>query len=627
MRRGVKSERGGAKGWVRLVGVVVAVGVAVGVAVAVAVVVAVVVAVGVVVVVAVGVESMRNRQIPGAREGEALPTGEYAVLIPHVGVETHLGRIPLPPEEVAAGGMGPLYLRVTLNPFRFAGQSHGLTGHSWEWSVADGWVLGGEAFGVSGAIYDRDGVLHLATPDSGIGSQGWRYVEDGTGRLVTGDETYADPARRLWEWTRHGEITVGQGPDSRPGAADGGCLALWDDGYRVRVQAGDARFVRFNRVDDQIAISMALLKEGRHVIWRGTVDELRALPVDASPAPVDPTPMPEGTEVDMLAYMIGEPSAWPRTGSHGMHCMHDPARRLVWFVKFDDPMKYELWRYDDEWLWLHEDHGTDGIGGGRVWGFTRPILRRRMRIGEPLAIPDQGIVRYSGPGVVSQPAVPGSHPMAMTVVQGWHDYDCGGDLGHREVVEIRYDLPGAENHEYLMLAAGAGWWSWAAEYRGRPRQESIFNRVHTITPTPVPFWRPLSGEPEAPDMPRVQTIQIKSKAHGTYVRALDTGEIRCDATTPGPWETFRAIPVGTVWLLVTAHDLAVTLPGALVGVLTPLAQAAGTHEIDPRAGTIRVVDARSGYWSAQPDGSLDANRDAVGPWEEFELLGWQSDPR
>ena len=74
----------------------------------------------------------------------------------------------------------------TVGGFKVAGQ-YGINDTP-EWVEGVGWrSVPQTAHGVSPVIYGSDGVLHLATPEQG--SQGYRYVELGTGRLVTGDAT------------------------------------------------------------------------------------------------------------------------------------------------------------------------------------------------------------------------------------------------------------------------------------------------------------------------------------------------------------------------------------------------------------------------------------------------------
>lgn len=225
-------------------------------------------------------------EVPNGWYAEAQTNGTYAVALLDGPVVTDHGTVPQP-----APGDRPLYVRSSRDGVRFAGQSQAGAG-SWEWT-GSAWRLDpNPAFGVSGLIYDAESVLRFAVPGV-TGSQGFRYVDDTTGRLVTGDETYSDPMRRIFEFTTHGEVTIGQGLD--------GCIALTEtdmsvNGVRVLdrrlIEPGDCRFVRFNRHANQLAVAMVKLPEHKTVLLWLTVDDLQTFPVER----MDPTPVPGPVE-------------------------------------------------------------------------------------------------------------------------------------------------------------------------------------------------------------------------------------------------------------------------------------------------------------------------------------------
>lgn len=223
---------------------------------------------------------MNIRAIPGAAYCDALPSGEYCALVIGSHIETHLGRIPLPPRE----SYGPLYLRCSnVGGFKFAGQAHD-TGNPAAWEYRDGeWrAYGPPCCGVSPVIYDALGILHIS--DCSIGSQGWRYVDrDGTpeGRLVTGDASYG-PVFGLSEYSRYAGFTIGQGHDS------GGVL-VWDGLFLHVLSPENGRFVRVQGSSDQVAI--AFWAPNGAVIVHATLAELRALPLAGRSTPA-PTPPP-----------------------------------------------------------------------------------------------------------------------------------------------------------------------------------------------------------------------------------------------------------------------------------------------------------------------------------------------
>src|SRR5690554_6461669 len=222
---------------------------------------------------------MREQIIPGGWYADALPGGEFVVLITGSHLETHRGRVEL------YRGQNLLFPRcTTVGGWRFAGQMH-VDGRNVEWR--DGhWTVLGTSYGVSPVIYDRAGVLHQNVPANG--SQGFRYVDD-AGRIWTGDETYHRPDLQVHEYTvLSGGIVVGQ--DSRSERA----IIVGPDGVRRVWTDGRPRFIRASRDGDRIAL--AAWREARRdavLLWL-TVAEIAQLPVADNATPT-PQPTPELT--------------------------------------------------------------------------------------------------------------------------------------------------------------------------------------------------------------------------------------------------------------------------------------------------------------------------------------------
>lgn len=212
--------------------------------------------------------------VPNGWYADATPKGEYAVSLLSGGVITDKGTVSAP-----APNDGLLYLRIARDGTRFAGQSHAGLG-SWEWNGTAWRNDTNVAYGVSGLIYNAADVLTFSGPQ--FGSQGFRYIEDGTGRLVTGDETYADASRRIGEYTTHGDITVGQSGFD--------CIAIRGSERRVLV-SGECNFPRFNRDGDHLAIAAAQFHAHQAVLLFFDVSDLNTFPLQPSETPA-PTPAP-----------------------------------------------------------------------------------------------------------------------------------------------------------------------------------------------------------------------------------------------------------------------------------------------------------------------------------------------
>jgi hypothetical protein len=251
---------------------------------------------------------MRRLEISGGWYADAHPSGAYAVTVDGQHVATDEGPVAFPGENI-------LYLRLCLFAGHryLAGVGH-QTDQAWLWANREsgGWKSLNPAAGVNAcAFWPNRGYLwvcrggdqadefdllsgggsarrYLAT-----GSQGIRWIRaDGT--ILTGDATYVDKARGLWEYTDYGDVAIGQGPET-------GCVVRFAaDGLGRLLEPGAVRFVRVQRMGDQFAVSMTRQDIGACVIVWATLDELRALPVAPwvtvpAPAPVSlpaPTPAP-----------------------------------------------------------------------------------------------------------------------------------------------------------------------------------------------------------------------------------------------------------------------------------------------------------------------------------------------
>jgi hypothetical protein len=224
---------------------------------------------------------MRREQIDGAWYCDSTPDGATLVLLKNRHLLFSGTVVDLPP-----GNLNLLYPRLSEAVTMFAGVGH-QDDQAWEWILGK-WQQRGPAFGPNACIYDAAGNLNIVRgPGTITGSQGWRYLAD-DGHLVTCDETYADPARRIWEYTTHGDVTVGQGGDGPHG--EDPCIVLID-GTRRLLEAGTCRFIRFRRHGGLCSICF-VKPEGAVFIW-ATRAELAALPLAESapiPGPSVPTP-------------------------------------------------------------------------------------------------------------------------------------------------------------------------------------------------------------------------------------------------------------------------------------------------------------------------------------------------
>jgi hypothetical protein len=215
---------------------------------------------------------VKRLSVAGGRYGDILTSGAYAVMT-LVEMVTHRGPIAYTIDRA-------LYPRITeVGGFQIAGQAAAGGGclhwHDGKWHRDPR-----TSIGASGHIFDKQGRLHII---AGGTSQGYRYVSE-SGGLVLGDATYADKARRIYEYTTYGDLTAGQGEHS-------GCLVLHGD-RRYVIEPGDCRFVRFARDGNRLAFCISKLQERQVVLLWMDLADLANFPREAVPAPV-PVPVPK----------------------------------------------------------------------------------------------------------------------------------------------------------------------------------------------------------------------------------------------------------------------------------------------------------------------------------------------
>jgi hypothetical protein len=360
-----------------------------------------------------------------------------------------------------------------------------------------------------------------------------------------------------------------------------------------------------------------------NVLGETVIDTRTALRVDLRTvlAP-QPERIPEGTEIDVLPFLVGEASTWPRNGDHYMHQSWD-GRNLHW-MKFgpvsESSTFCDAWErlvLDGDQFYLREDRSQSGAG---IYSFHPGTwLKRRMRVGEYVDVPENILQRYEKGScrVIDQ------HPLPYRVglVEAWKHFDCGPSLGIRDVIKVDYD-PGSDRdtQEFQSHARDAGWFQFQ-ERRQDGTNASHTTRFHIIggqalTPTqgcwrrdlvPWPPSTPKPPDPKPPTPPAptpepvMSEVSLQTFNRSNWIVAEDGGGnegetthgrprglARADRTAPGPWETFTF-----------------------------------KRSAEGRVG----FRAPNGGWlSAQPDGTLVFNRHRPddwqpGAWEAFGVEG------
>lgn len=191
-----------------------------------------------------------------------------------------------------------------------------------------------KACGSSPVIYDNLRQLHISDCGPGVGSGGYRYVDE-QNHIISGDATYAPkPGCELFEWTElPGGYVVGQGPSDN----DAFLFDPSDKTYRSLI-AGNARYVRAYREGDQIAVC-AWVPSGNtsrsEFLW-ATVQEILAFPkrttakVAPPPTPVKPVVrIGRRTAFGPFLFLKDTPYSGPPGNSHIVVEQAQPVLRVA----------------------------------------------------------------------------------------------------------------------------------------------------------------------------------------------------------------------------------------------------------------------------------------------------------
>jgi hypothetical protein len=186
----------------------------------------------------------------------------------------------------------------------------------------------------------------------------------------------------------------------------------------------------------------------------------------AAPSPIEAT-------VDVVDFLVGDPSLWPRIGNHYSNQILDEARREVCWVKYANPQRFECWRWDEAFVYHAIDHAIDG-DSGESYSFTDGRwLPRYLTSTWSLDARDNRTIWFA-PSCQLDAGKSAPFPYRQ---RAWLEKgrDAGGDLGLRDTLVLEYapydPASGRSNPEYFYFARGAGWYEWQRE-----NTDLIFNR-------------------------------------------------------------------------------------------------------------------------------------------------------
>lgn len=181
---------------------------------------------------------------------------------------------------------------------------------------------------------------------------------------------------------------------------------------------------------------------------------------------------------DVLDFLIGDASLWPRSGSHYLNQIVDQSRREVCWLKYGNPRRFECWRWDDEYVYHETDNAVDGDTGESYHFSDGRWMPRRVSVTvgtqTVFDVPNNRMTWFTSQCVVDS-ARSGSFPYRQRT---WFEpkVDAGGDIGVRDNIVLEYapydPISGRSNPERFYFARGAGWYRWQ-----RDTAESHFLQV------------------------------------------------------------------------------------------------------------------------------------------------------
>jgi hypothetical protein len=193
-------------------------------------------------------------------------------------------------------------------------------------------------------------------------------------------------------------------------------------------------------------------------------------------------PSPEtAASVDVLDFIVGDATLWPRHGSQNQDQVVDAASRQITWTKYTLGWSFETWRWDDTWVYHVVDHAIDGK---RWWHYTfsdgRWLPRFLPPTGWSVEVPDN---RVRWVDAACEPLPESAAPYRQ---RAWVERNviAGGDLGVRDVLVLEYDPSfGASLAavERFYFARGAGWYRWSRA----DGAEVVFNQVGGVPRLPT----------------------------------------------------------------------------------------------------------------------------------------------
>lgn len=183
--------------------------------------------------------------------------------------------------------------------------------------------------------------------------------------------------------------------------------------------------------------------------------------------------------IDTLDYFISKHKDKGVGGTHPLSQTVDG--NISYYVKFANPQAFEVHKWDDNYIYLVEDHRS---AEKLTYNFSNGLwMKRRMKVGEYVFASnkiqwysfDEGTKKCSKSGIAS------SYGYSTKLEAHFPKFDLGGGFGVQDVIVLKYDYngPGSEKFYY---SKEWGWVKWELYDNNTLVKTSTFNKPGKLTP-------------------------------------------------------------------------------------------------------------------------------------------------
>jgi hypothetical protein len=186
-----------------------------------------------------------------------------------------------------------------------------------------------------------------------------------------------------------------------------------------------------------------------------------------------------------------------------------------------DSDAYQTNTYDDNYIYLPEDHSGGQTAQGSYTFTDARWMKRTMAVGDQI-VASTNSVQYFTPGDTScMPATSSYFPYVMTLEQHIPQDNLGGTLGTQDVIVLKYDYEWGTGTDYEKFYYAKGWGlvRWELYHNGQIIHSSTFNSVTSTPPTAPNLANECRNTPVSSAVPHIPA-SLNEFVHMLYSCAL-----------------------------------------------------------------------------------------------------------